>query len=55
MKDASVLVPGLHTLTARAIDRMGNQAETGARLILPIKLPQNGDTCNLCLTLYDKI
>jgi len=27
----------------------------GARLILPIKLPQNGDTCNLCLTLYDKI
>ena len=27
----------------------------GARLILPIKLPQNGNICNLCLTLYDKM
>jgi len=32
MKDASVLVPGLHTLTARAIDRMGNQAETNVTI-----------------------
>ena len=34
---------------------LGIDEPTGARLILPIKLPQNGDTCNLCLTLYDKI
>jgi len=35
--------------------READYSTTGARLILPIKLPQNGDTCNLCLTLYDKI
>ncbi|PJB50583.1 MAG: hypothetical protein CO103_01980, partial [Chloroflexi bacterium CG_4_9_14_3_um_filter_45_9] len=27
-----MLVPGLHTLTARAIDRMGNQAETNVTI-----------------------
>jgi len=50
--DTSGLVPGSHTLTARAIDRAGNQGETGITIMvveairIEITAPTNGATIN---------
>ena len=50
--DTSGLVPGLHTLTARAVDRVGNQAEAGITItvVVPVRIeitsPTSGATLN---------